>query len=395
MDSFTQPVKENHGPIIREYGPEQAALTSGLPEPLRAFLRESPQYFVDNAHIVMRVLEVDGQVIPIVLADPARLNADVVSPHAHYIRYTCEEMIRRHPRIPAWLMKGFFALWDLPIGQKWLDRVVYVNNWLIATNPAVRLSAAQVDAVTRYLRAHYPGRAIVFRTINAERDRAQAEVMRKSGYRLVAARTVYLLDPLPDNPADWKDNTQRDVALLQNSGLGVVRMCALEPGDAARLEALYRDLYVGRYSRLNPQFNRRFFELVLRGKCFEGIFLKDDREILGMVLYLQDGNTLISPAIGYDLGRSQKDGLYRQVIATLILEARSRKVVLNLSAGVGRFKLHRGARRTLEYDAVRTSGLPFRQRLAWRLVEAQGRVWSRKLSRKCGSGGDESSEIDR
>ncbi len=109
----------------------------------------------------------------------------------------------------------------------------------------------------------------------------------------------------------------------------------------------------------------------------------------------QDGNTLLTPAIGYDLGRSRDDGLYRQVLAALMLEARSRNLVLNLSAGVGRFKLHRGARPTLEYDAVMTSGLPFRQRLAWWLVEVQGKVWSRKLVRQPGSGCGAGTETER
>ncbi len=43
-------------------------------------------------------------------------------------------------------------------------------------------------------------------------------------------------------PADWKENT-RDIALL-GKRLRAVRMDALETGDAARLETLYRGLYV-------------------------------------------------------------------------------------------------------------------------------------------------------
>ena len=72
-DSYLRSAKENQNGAIREFGPEQVALAPGLPGPLRAYLQEGPQSFVDNAQVVMSVLEVDGKMVPIVLADPGRL----------------------------------------------------------------------------------------------------------------------------------------------------------------------------------------------------------------------------------------------------------------------------------------------------------------------------------
>ena len=98
-----------------------------------------------------------------------------------------------------------------------------------------------------------------------------------------------------------------------------------------------------------------------------------------MILFHEDGGVLLAQLIGYDLEYGRKEGLYRQVIAALMLEAQSRGLILNLSGGADNFKAHRGAVATLEYEAVMTAGLPFHQRLVWKLVEAQGKSWSRRL----------------
>src|SRR5207247_452244 len=44
------------------------------------------------------------------------------------------------------------------------------NNWLLATNPAPRLSAAEIAAVTARLTAAYPDAAVVFRSVNPRLD---------------------------------------------------------------------------------------------------------------------------------------------------------------------------------------------------------------------------------
>lgn len=341
-------------------------------------LREGPGSLIENADVEMRLLAVGDTMLPLVLANPAADNGDVCSPRAHYVDYTREELSKRNPKIPMWLIQALFAAWSLPACRRWFDRVVYVNNWLLSTNPPVDLSEAQVCDMTRYLRRRYPDRAIVFRSITPELDATLPVLLRDQGYRLVPARTVYLFDPL-NADLQRKRNARRDLALLRRSPLRFGLLKDGERGDFRTLEKLYRGLYIGKHSRLNMQYNSRFFAAALDDGYLEAAVLRDGASIVAMVLFRQESGLLLPHVTGYDLGYSRDAALYRHVFAYLLREARKRKVVLHLSAGAGAFKMHRGARPVIEYDAVMTEGLSFQQKSAWRLAEGQGLIWARKI----------------
>ena len=78
--------------------------------------------------------------------------------------------------------------------------------------------------------------------------------------------------------------------------------------------------------------------------------------------------------IGYDLTLPLELGLYRMSVALMISEAAKRKMLLQLSAGAGEFKMLRGAVRVQEYDAVYDAHLPIQRRLPWACLQAIGRV---------------------
>ena len=90
------------------------------------------------------------------------------------------------------------------------------------------------------------------------------------------------------------------------------------------------------------------------------------------------GSKLITASlIAYDLQRPQNLGLYRLAFALMITEAAQRKALLNISAGVGNFKMLRGAVPVQEFDAVYDRHLPISRRLPWvgiRMAAGLGRL---------------------
>src|SRR5262245_26326661 len=146
------------------------------------------RHYVDNADVEVKLLAVDGQILPVLISDRIGHKADICSPYAHYVEYTLEEAIKRHRRIPPQLLR--MLLWPLAavlrMGQ--IDRVVFVNNWLLATNPRLNLTSEQIRALTARLVEMYPRSAIVFRAINPHTDEAALPVLRQNRYRLVRSR---------------------------------------------------------------------------------------------------------------------------------------------------------------------------------------------------------------
>ena len=79
------------------------------------------------------------------------------------------------------------------------------------------------------------------------------------GYRLVASRTVYLLDPA--SPAYRRsDDVRRDRNLLYRGDYEILPHEALSPADMPRLAEMHRLLYIKKHSALNAQYSALFFE---------------------------------------------------------------------------------------------------------------------------------------
>ncbi len=338
---------------------------------LTPLIREGATAYVENADVQVMALTLDSLVLPLVVSEEKPGNADVCSPYAHYVRYTLEEMAKRQSRAAHRVYRPILLAVGRALRASHLDNVVYVNNWLLSTNPYPDLSARQLGAVTQFLSRRYPDHAIIFRSVNGLIHPRFSDALREGHYRMVASRTVYLLDPSSTAYSN-RDNARRDNRLLTRSAYHPVGSDEFSDADVARATDLYRGLYLQKHSRLNPQFNERFFSLTLKANILSFRALKKNGQIDSFVAYYSQGGVLTGAAVGYDLGLPIKLGLYRQAIGMLIAEARDRGQLLNLSAGAGSFKLLRGASPCVEFDAVYDRHLPYHRRLAWRCLAAGG-----------------------
>jgi len=331
---------------------------------LSALVRAGARHFVDNADVAVKLLVVDGTTLPLVVAEGRHGNSEVCSPHAHYVRYVPQARAKRHPAIPA----ACFEALALPMGLVSrigrFDDVVYVNNWLWSTNPKPGLSAAQIAAVTARLVAAYARAAIVFRSVNPALDAPTFDALRAHGYRLIRSREISLLDTASGAHLAHQ-NTRRDLALLAGTRYEIVRAPADLAPHAARIAALYRDLYLDKYPSLNAQFNTRFFELTLATGVLRYAALRADGRLDAFAAYFVEDDVVTSALIGHDRRVPRERGLYRMAMALLMTAAAERGLALNLSSGAASFKRLRGARPVPEFDAVYDAHLPAHRRLAW------------------------------
>ncbi len=123
-----------------------------------------------------------------------------------------------------------------------------------------------------------------------------------------------------------------------------------------------------RYCSLNPNYNKRFFSLIMKTSCFKFRLFRKEGRIDAFTLYYHNDGHLTGMLLGYDLGLPRQTGLYRMALTWKFQEAFEEGLVVNLSGGVGEFKRHRGAASTPEYDAFYDLHLPLLRKLPWRLL---------------------------
>jgi hypothetical protein len=338
-----------------------------------SLMRQGATFYIENADVSIRALVIDGKTLPLVINAGTTHTSDVCSPYAHYLLYTIEEFSKRRFLVPAAVLRALAVPFGALLRSTLVDRVVFVNNWLIATNPSPRLSCEQIQAVTNRVLREYPDFAIVFRSVNSLLDKSLGEALVGNGYRLVRSRRVYVLDGRNKRHLRHH-NTRDDLRILESSPYSVVDCHSTLARHAVRMAELYRGLYLSKHSGLNPQLNADYFRLTLGENIFTYRGLERDGRIDGFLSYFVQDDRMTGACLGYELSVPRDAGIYRMLIAIAISEAIQRGLQLNLSGGAGHFKMLRGAVPVDEYDAVYDRHLPIHRRLAWSSLAIAGRL---------------------
>ncbi|HEX2203417.1 MAG TPA: GNAT family N-acetyltransferase [Longimicrobium sp.] len=342
---------------------------------LAPLVEHGPAAFIDNVHAEVRVLAADGHALPLVLSDPARAGADsyVVSPTNHYVDYGKREVelemggasVLRAVLPP--LLEGFRPLF------RWggIDRVAYVNNWLLSTNLHPRLAPDVLRDIRDLVAATFPDRAVVFRSVNETLNAELMRDLRRLGFRPVFSRQVYLYDPR--TPGAVPRSLRQDAGLARRGPYAWAGADDIGDDEVPRLRELYAQLYLEKYSPFNPGFTERFVASALRERWLEVFALRREGRTVATVGFVERGGTMTAPLIGYDRALPAEEGLYRRISYKLVEEARARGLLLNQSSGAAAFKRFRGGVPAMEMSLVYDRHLPARARLPWRVLETASR----------------------
>jgi len=241
------------------------------------------------------------------------------------------------------------------------DKVVFPAHLLLTTSLYGHGEAERVHASAGAVAAVHPDRAVVVRSLN-RRDHAG---LLGNGATLWPVRVVWIID---DSARDWRPrrDVRRDLQALETCGLERGHYAGRVP--AARIDrvlALYRRLYIGRYSRHNPDYTTDYIAARLASGDLELLTLEDKGRIVAFCAIHVRGDMLSIPLVGYEL---EVEGLYRLIMTLPGLVAEARGLRRNLSAGASRFKRHRGAKPHVEYLMILDDHLPFWRRWPYRVI---------------------------
>lgn len=336
---------------------------------LQPLIESGPLPYIANAHTSLQIVQADDIVLPIT---PTEFNIDnsyVCSPYTHYVTYGQEEFVAlKNPPLEA-----FFRLLFIPIAhyfrQSKLDRVIYVNNWLLSTNLYPALTPNVSAAIIHQLQEAFPDRAIVFRSVDPLANGPLLNELRHQGARLIFSRSVWYQDPL--SPLTTKRQQYKaDLRLYRHTPYRLLTADQISDSDIPRLVQLYNCLYLDKYSRYNPQFTEAFIRLALANKVLTLKAFQRDGQIDAVLGYFTRNGIGTPPIFGYDTTQPKALGLYRLVSILFSQEATANRFLANFSAGVGDFKKRRGCRNAIEYNAVFCKHLPPARQRPWLLLQS-------------------------
>lgn len=328
------------------------------------FASEGTPRLVANVESLMRLAQLGPHCLPVTV-DAGRIGSSyVANPHSAYVLYAREEMDIVGLRRGRVLAQGAVALADRVLRAAAVQRIVHIDNWLLSTNLHGAWEGQGLPALRALLAEAYPGSLLALRSLDARSSPALLRAAVADGWVLLPARQVYLV---ADPARDWlpRRDTRNDRRALARSGLMVEVPAVLSGADCARIADLYRQLYLEKYSHLNPDFTPDFIAMTHRIGALHYRLARDgDGRILAVSGMLARGGFATSPIVGYDRSRPQREALYR-IAAYLFAEwGWQRGLALHASAGVADFKRQRGATAEIEYMAVYTRHLSRPRRLA-------------------------------
>lgn len=337
---------------------------------LRIHRQRPMRPFIANVQTEVDALDAGGVLFPVTVNDAEPHNAWVCSPLTTYASYAIEEVDRLgRPWLtaPLRLMARGIGSW---LRHAHIDRAVTVNNWLVSTNAYPGLRDISLDKVIDAAMERWPRHALWFRSLNGVYHADWLRALAERGFVLVPTRQVYLFDEvaaLSRRHADLK----RDLALLRRADLERRIINDFHDDDFRRIAGLYAELYVHKYSGLNPRYDWTLIKAWSQAGLLQLKGIRDKHDVLqGVVGMLRFGNLLTSPIVGYNTALPARLGLYRMLAATVMQQAIDDSCLVNLSAGVAHFKRQRGGQPAIEYSAVRISHLPGRTQRAVKALSA-------------------------
>lgn len=326
--------------------------------------------WIANVQCEVDAVQAGGVVFPVTVNGDEPDNAWVCSPLTTYGRYAVEEVDRLgRPYLAAPLraLARGAAAW---LRRADIDRAVAVNNWLVSTNAYPRLSDVDLNSVVAQVRERWPSHAVWFRSLNTAHHADWLHALSDMGFVLVPSRQVYLFDDIGRLSRERTD-LKRDLAMLSRHDAGGHLSRHFDDVDMERIAELYTELYIGKYSTLNPRYRAALIAAWHKANLLELHGIRNEHGVLqGAVGMLRFGDLLTSPIVGYNTALPARQGLYRMLAALVLRQAYRDGCMVNLSAGVAHFKRQRGGEPAIEYSAVLVSHRPAKTRRATCVLSA-------------------------
>jgi hypothetical protein len=309
-----------------------------------------------NADFQCRVLQLEDRAFAVIV--PEGGNCWLTSLAVTYGRTARDEVAREVSGAEAIAFRALSHLAEGALRATRADELVFANHLLFSTSLYGDWTGDDLEPALAELRAAFPKRAIVWRSLNLEDHGALVQHMERLGGRRLLSRIVWRIR---DAAKDWapRRDVRDDRKLAEAQGLRVEAVRELSGADMQRVLALYDDIYRAKYSLTNPAYGEALVRAAVEsGALTLRLIRNEDGVIEAFTTERRYQGALINPMLGYDRTLPQSRGLYRIAMSASGERALAERLLLNYSAGAAGFKRNRGARPTLEFSMIFDDHLP-------------------------------------
>lgn len=356
-----------------------------LAEKLLAIFSHQPSHaLIANLHSQIIAYHVQESAVITSVNDKVIANCYVASPYTLMIAFAREELgklespwLRLLARLLIESLQGVLRL-----GQ--IDKLQTLNNQLLSTNvfPAQFHDETFLRALIEQALQRYPKHCLAIRCVNQRHYAPIFTQLKQLGFTPVVTRQVYIFDDF--TRVQGFKNYQRDKKLLACTRYVFQAPDPTEFKQFEHAEALYNQLYLGKYSQHNVQFTAFYLQQLTASGALHLRLLYDTQanKAVAVVGLIGENGVITAPIVGYDFAYPQNAALYRRVIAYAIDYAYRHGYQLNLSSGASQFKMHRGAQAKLEYMMIYSRHLPWHRRALWALLAKISTAFYARLLKK-------------
>ncbi|MEP1229457.1 MAG: hypothetical protein ABJG88_02155 [Litorimonas sp.] len=333
----------------------------------RAYLTEVAKagvsQMINNVHTEWQALRSGEKVFPVTINYGEYGGSYVCLPHSAYVLYGRQELDIIDMGRWTPLLKMLISWIDKCLRWADINRIIHVDNWLLSTNLHGNWSGADLPDIRKFITDKFPNHILAVRSVDTWSSPELLNAAQSDGWTLLPSRQIWVTNDMKR----WKqkNSTRNDARLLRNSSLEIGPITSLRRGDAARIADLYHQLYVGKYSPLNPIFTKDYVRTTFESGLFHYHGARaQDGKLMAVCGSFERGGILTPPIVGYDTNRSKKDGLYRIACYLFNQHCLDKGFRLNGSAGASDFKKCRGALPVTEYSAIYVNHLSRKRRIA-------------------------------
>ncbi len=341
---------------------------------LDSMIASGAQNMVANAATTLSRIEIAGHTLPLTRNDGALGNSYVCSPHSAYVLYAREELRLIDAGRLAKPARAAITGLDILLRRARINRIIHIGNWMLSTNLHGAWRGEGIAAARTALAETYSNHVLGVRSIDDWSSPGLRHALLSDGWILVPSRQIWVSDDLR---RDWlpRHNFGNDRRLIGRSPLRVTDLPTVSAEDATRIAALYAQLYIGRYSPLNPILTPAFIQTSARTGMITYRAARDPHGTIMAVAGLWACHGIMTPpVVGYDTAQPRSEGLYRVATWMFMERALAAGWRLHASAGAAHFKRQRGARGVIEWNAYHARHLSRFRRFA---IEALARSLTR------------------
>lgn len=333
-------------------------------------VKNSSKVFVKNSKHEVNILQVENKLYPLTIgAKYSKNTCYLFSFIAQYIDYTREEVLEgnKYTKTQKIISRLAFPMLRVLASCLGMEKVIFVNNFFLSTNLYEKDTHLSKNSVVKYLKNYYPNKVIVFKSINEYTDRSLLQKLKTLDGLPLACRQLYILDPLKSKYQKKRPFIQ-DIKLWETTqNLYWEKVLKFNSREIEILIGYYKDLYLKKYSKLNPDYTNEFLKTALKSKVLDFYILREDQTKKPHAIQAVKTNSQVvcTPFIGYNKDVPKKTGLYRLMNIQLTQLAVKEGKIFNMSSGASTFKKQRGGLPVFEYHIIFVSHLPKRMQWFW------------------------------